>query len=213
MIEGILSPPLEQPRQAFSLNPGIPISRTIVDQVVTALSSNQGPGDNQRHLTSNFLSGGFTFELILYDKHLKKLRYVCLAYSLGLNHDAMNAWRAEQAVLSGVLPRLAGEYFGIEVDNGEFVIIDPLLSEHKVRESIWSMNDLDQLTEIPGIAKQALEIQRRQRQMLGLWFGKSLAKDEEVQGRQIMSIITRVALDEMDRGKPPCFNTPLPSRL
>lgn len=207
LIEDILSPPLEQPRQAFSLDPGTPFSRTIVDQVVAALSSNQGPDDNKRHLTSDFLSGGFTFELILYDKHLKKLRYVCLAYGLGLNHDAMNEWRAEQAVLTGVLSRLAGEYFCIGVDNSEFVIIDPLLSEAKVRESIWSLNDLDQLTEIPGSAKQALEIQRRQREMLGLWFGKSLAKGEEQQSRQITSIITRLALDEMDRAKPPRFET------
>lgn len=200
LIEDILSPPLEQPRQAFSLNPGTPISRTIVDQVVAALSSNQGPDDNQRHLTSNFLSGGIAFVLILYDQRLKKLRYVYLAYGLGLNPDAMNEWRTEQAVLSGVLPRLGGQYFGIEIDNIEFVMIDPLLSETKVRESIWSLNDLDQLTEIPGSAKQALEIQRRQRQMLGLWLGKSLAKDEEEQDRQIMSIITCVALDEMERG-------------
>lgn len=111
---------------------------------------------------------------------------------------------------SGALWRPAtfgGQYFGIEIDNIEFVMIVPLLSETKVRESIWSLNDLDQLTEIPGSAKQALEIQRRQREMLGLWFGKSLAKGEEQQSRQITSIITRLALDEMDRAKPPRFET------
>lgn len=185
MIEDILSPPLEQPKQEFSLNLGIPISRTIVDHVAAALLSNQAPGDSQRHLTSNFLSGGFAADLILYEQHLKKLRYVYLAYGLGLNRDAMNEWRTEQEVLSGVLPRLAGHYFGVEIDKSEFVIIDPLLSETKVRESIWSLNDLDQLTEIPGSAKQVLEIQRRQRQMLGLWFGKSLAKDEEEQTNHV----------------------------
>ncbi|MFD2651109.1 hypothetical protein [Brucella rhizosphaerae] len=209
LIEETLSPSAAYPQKAFfSSAPGIPISRAIADQLAAALLSDQRPDDGRRHsLTPNYLGGGFAFDLLLYDHQLKRLRYIYLAYGLGLNRRAMNEWRIERGVLAGTLPPLAGQYFGVEVENIEFVMIDPMLGETKVPERIWSLNDLDQLTEIPGSAKQALEIQLRQRQMLGLWFGKSLAIDEQEQCRQIMSIITRLALDEMDRGKPPRFDT------
>lgn len=215
LIEDTLSPSTEYPERRFPTSePGIPVSRAVVEHLVNALASEEQSGERQKHvLTSTDSSGGFAFDLILYDKELKRLRYIHLYYGLGHNREAMDAWRTEKAVLSGILPRLAAQYFCVEINHIEFVTIDPLLTETHVPDGIWCLQDLDLLTEIEGSAKLALEIQRRQRQMLSIWYGKILAKDETERNRQISSIITCFALEGIVRRKPPCFETLLPERI
>lgn len=99
----------------------------MVEQLAVTFLSERGAVEGQKHaLTPTDLSGGFACDLILYDEQFKRPLYIYPAYGLGLDLDAMDEWRTERAVLSGVSPHLATLYFGGEVTRSEFVMIDPL---------------------------------------------------------------------------------------
>ncbi|NKC47923.1 hypothetical protein HED54_03700 [Ochrobactrum anthropi ATCC 49188] len=118
------------------------------------------------------------------------MRYIHIAYGIGAERNALIQYEEDKAKLAGLLPRLAAQYFGVEIERTEFVIIDPLLSETKYLEGVWTLHDLDQLTGRPGTAQHALEIQKQQRNMLSLWFSANLSGDEiEKIDRSIRSFI------------------------
>ncbi len=192
---------------------GIPISARIVDQLTGVLSQEPDCKKFQRpSLTPTYLSGGFAFDLIVYDKQQKCLRYIHIAYGIGAERNALIQYEEDKAKLAGLLPRLAAQYFGVEIERTEFVIIDPLLSETKYLEGVWTLHDLDQLTGRPGTAQHALEIQKQQRNMLSLWFSAILSGDEIEKNRQINSIFHRLAHEELKRAKPLYFETLVPRR-
>ncbi|KAB2793773.1 hypothetical protein F9K96_00950 [Brucella anthropi] len=192
---------------------GIPISSSSMRKLVGALSEEaEGIMHYQPSLTPTYLSGGFAFDLIVYDKQQKCLRYIYIAYGIGAERIALIQYEEDKARLAGFLPRLAAQYFGVEIERTEFVIIDPLLSETKYLEGVWALHDLDQLTGRPGTAQHALEIQRQQRHMLSFWFSNSISTDETEQHRKIDSIINRLALEELTRAKPLHFHTLVPDQ-
>ncbi|MEE9924270.1 hypothetical protein [Brucella anthropi] len=192
---------------------GIPILSRSVVQLAAVLSQEpecnkfQGPS-----LTTTHLSGGFAFDLIVYDKQQKCLRYIHIAYGIGAERNALIQYEEDKAKLAGFLPRLAAQYFGVEIERTEFVIIDPLLSETKYLDGVWALHDLDQLTGRSGTAQHVLEIQRQQRHMLSFWFSNSISTDETEQHRKIDSIINRLALEELTRAKPLHFHTLVPDQ-
>lgn len=192
---------------------GIPILSRSVDQLAAVLS--QEPECNKFHgpfLTPTYLSGGFAFDLIVYDKQQKCLRYIHIAYGIGAERNALIQYEEDKAKLAGFLPRLTAQYFGVEIERTEFVIIDPLLSETKYLEGVWALHDLDQLTGRSGTAQRVLEIQRQQRLMLSFWFSNSISPDETEQHRKIDSIINRLALEELTRAKSLHFHTLVPDQ-
>ncbi|MBR7651330.1 hypothetical protein KCX83_03220 [Brucella oryzae] len=192
---------------------GIPISSSSMRKLVGALSEEaEGIMHYQPSLTPTYLSGGFAFDLIVYDLQQKCLRYIHIAYGIGAERIALIQYEEDKARLAGFLPRLAAQYFGVEIERTEFVIIDPLLSETKYLEGVWALHDLDQLTGRPGTAQHALEIQRQQRHMLSFWFSNSISTDETEQHRKIDSIINRLALEELTRAKPLQFHTLVPDQ-
>ncbi|MDH7790188.1 hypothetical protein [Ochrobactrum sp. AN78] len=193
--------------------PGIPILSRSVDQLAEVLSQEpecnkfQGPP-----LTPTYLSGGFAFDLIVYNKPQRCLRYIQIAYGIGNERSAQIQWEEDKAKLASFLPRIGTQYFSVEIERTEFVTIDPLLSDTKYLEGVWALHDLDQLTGKSGTAQHALEIQRQQRHMLSFWFGNSLSSDETEQHRKIDLIINRLALEELARAKPLHFQTLVPDR-
>lgn len=193
--------------------PGIPISSHSVDQLAAVLS--QEPEAHIRQwpsLTPTYLSDGFAFDLIVYDKLQKRLRFIHMAYGISTERNALVQYEEDKAKLACFLRRMGTQYFGIEIERTEFVIIDPLLGETKYLEGVWALRDLDQLTGRPGTAQHVLEIRRQQRHMLSVWFGKSLPHDQTEQHRQIDSIINRFAREELERAKPLYFETLVPDR-
>lgn len=209
-IESMISATDERTSTSTS---GIPVLSRSVDQLAAVLSQEPECNNFQRpSLTPSYLSGGFAFDLIVYDKQQKCLRYIHIAYGIGDDRNALIQYEEDKVKLAGFLPRLAAQYFGVEIERTEFVIIDPLLSETKYLEGVWALHDLDQLTGRPGTAQHALEIQKRQRNMLSLWFSNSISTDETEQHRKIDSIINRLALEELTRAKPLYFETLVPHR-
>jgi len=188
---------------------GIPISARNVDQLTGVLS--QEPECKNFQRPSLTLSVGFAFDLIVYDQQQKCLRYIQISYGISVERNALFQWEQDKARLANLLPRLATQYFGVEIELTEFVIIDPLLSETKYLEGVWTLHDLDQLTGRPGTAQHALEIQKQQN-MLSLWFCASLSGDEIEKNRQINSIFHRLAHEELKRAKPLYFETLVPDR-
>ncbi|MEN3141610.1 hypothetical protein ABDF71_06230 [Ochrobactrum sp. WV_118_8] len=192
---------------------GIPISSSSMRKLVGALSEEaEGIMHYQPTLTPTYLSGGFAFDLIVYDKQQKCLRYIHIAYGIGAERIALIQYEEDKARLAGFLPRLAAQYFGVEIERTEFVIIDPLLSETKYLEGVWALHDLDQLTGRSGTAQHVLEIQRQQRHMLSFWFSNSLSGSEMEKHRQLNSIFHRLAHEELTRAKQLHFHTLVPDQ-
>ncbi|GAA5664921.1 hypothetical protein Brsp07_03419 [Brucella sp. NBRC 14130] len=192
---------------------GIPISSRSMRKLVGALSEEaEGIMHYQPTLTPTYLSGGFAFDLIVYDKQQKCLRYIHIAYGIGAERIALIQYEEDKARLAGFLPRLAAQYFGVEIERTEFVIIDPLLSETKYLEGVWALHDLDQLTGRSGTAQHVLEIQRQQRHMLSFWFSNSLSGSEMEKHRQLNSIFHRLAHEELTRAKQLHFHTLVPDQ-
>ncbi|KAB2662420.1 hypothetical protein F9K91_22500 [Brucella tritici] len=192
---------------------GIPISSSSMRKLVGALSEEaEGIMHYQPSLTPTYLSGGFAFDLIVYDLQQKCLRYIHIAYGIGNERSAQIQWEEDKAKLASFLPRIGTQYFGVEIERTEFVTIDPLLNETKYLEGVWALHDLDQLTGRSGTAQHVLEIQRQQRHMLSFWFSNSLSGSEMEKHRQLNSIFHRLAHEELKRAKPLHFQTLVPDR-
>lgn len=209
-IESMISATDERTSTSTS---GIPILSRSVDQLADVLSQEpkcnkfQGPS-----LTPSYLSGGFAFDLIGYDKPQRCLRYIQIAYGIGNERSAQIQWEEDKAKLASFLPRIGTQYFGVEIERTEFATIDPLLSETKYLEGVWALHDLDQLTGRSGTAQHVLEIQRQQRHMLSFWFSNSLSGNEMEKHQQLNSIFHRLAHEELKRAKPLHFQTLVPDR-
>lgn len=206
-IESIISGADERTSMTPS---GIPISARNVDQLTGVLS--QEPECKNFQRPSLTLSGGFSFDLIIYDKPKRCLRYIQIAYGIGNERSAQIQWEEDKAKLASFLPRIGTQYFGVEIERTEFVTIDPLLSETKYLEGVWALHDLDQLTGRSGTAQHVLEIQRQQRHMLSFWFSNSVSGNEMEKHRQLNSIFHRLAHEELKRAKPMHFQSLVPDR-
>ena len=115
-----------------------------------------------------------------------------------MHKATLDHWRNEVSAMPSALARLVSQYYGIDIEQYEFALIDPLLNESQCEKGIWALADLDRLLGVPGIAKKALNVQEALREELIIWIGDTFAKTEAEQARLINKEIARIAIEAIE---------------
>lgn len=174
----------------------MPITRDTLNHVTESVASKSAPAKTDIEIAASALpTKPYAFDLLDYDAEQKQLRLLSMVYGVSVHKDTLCQWRNEVSAMPSALTRLASQYYGIDIEQYEFALIDPLLNESQTEEGIWALADLDCLLGVPGIAKKALTVQEALREELIIWIGDTFAKMEAEQARLIDKEIARIAIE------------------
>ncbi|RRY17103.1 hypothetical protein EGJ57_19130 [Brucella anthropi] len=177
----------------------MPITRDALNHVIESAVSKSAPAKTDIEIAASALPARpYAFDLLHYDAEKKRLQLISMIYGISVHKATLDYWRNEVSAMPSALARLASQYYGIDIEQYEFALIDPLLNESQTEEGIWALADLDRLIGVPGIAKKALNVQEARREELIIWIGDTFAKTEAEQARLINKEIARIALEALD---------------
>ncbi|KAB2784134.1 hypothetical protein F9K97_18835 [Brucella anthropi] len=177
----------------------MPLTRDTFNNVIETIASKSVVNEiDADRIASKLPAGPYAFDLVLYDQEQKRIRVFSLIYSISAHKEALYRWRSEASNTSALWERLASQYFGIDIEQCEFALIDPLLAESRVEDGIWALADLDRLIGAPGIAEKLLGVQEALREELIIWLGDTFAKTEDEQAQLIDEEIKKIALEALD---------------
>ncbi|MBB4096115.1 hypothetical protein [Brucella pecoris] len=183
----------------FRSSRSMPLTRDTFSNVIESVASKSLVDENDIDRSASELPAGpYTFELMFYEQERTRLRVFSLIYGVSAHKRALDQWRIEASTASALWGRLAQQYYGIDIDHYEFVLIDPLLSESQPEEGVWALSDLDGLLGIPEIAEKVLGVQEALREELIIWLGDTFAKTVEEQARLIGEEIAKMAVEALD---------------
>ncbi|EXL07795.1 hypothetical protein BG46_08880 [Brucella anthropi] len=182
----------------------MPITRDTLNHVIESVASKSAPAKTDIEIAASALPARpYAFDLLDYDAEQKQLRVLSMVYGISVHKDRLCQWRNEVSAMPSALTRLASQYYGIDIEQYEFALIDPLLDESQTEEGIWALADLDCLLGVPGIAKKALTVQEALREELIIWIGDTFAKTEAEQARMIDKEIAKMAIQAIDSASLP----------
>ncbi|MEJ5022950.1 hypothetical protein WH297_24930 [Ochrobactrum vermis] len=178
----------------------MPITRDTFNHVVEAVASKSAPAKTDvETITSALPTGPYAFDLVHYDAENAQLLMLSMVYGVSTHKVALDQRRVEASTVAPTLARLASQYYGIEIAQCEFALIDPLLSESQRKDGVWALADLDSLVGKVGIAEQVMGVQEALREELVIWLGDTFAKTEAEQARLIDEEIAKIAIEALDR--------------
>lgn len=182
----------------------MPITRDTLNHVIESVASKSAPARTDIEIATAALPARpYAFDLLHYDAKKKRLQLICMTYGISAHNDALCQWRKEVSTTIPVLARLASQYYGIEIAQCEFALIDPLLSESQREDGVWALADLDSLVGKGGIAEKVLGVQEALRKELIIWLGDTFAKTEDEQAQLIDEEIAKIAVEALDRMSAP----------
>ncbi|PWL16438.1 hypothetical protein DKP76_17385 [Falsochrobactrum shanghaiense] len=182
----------------------MPITRDTLNHVTESVASKSVPAKTDIEIAASALPARpYAFDLLDYDAEQKQLRVLSMVYGISVHKDTLCQWRNEVSAMPSALTRLASQYYGIDIEQYEFALIDPLLNESQAEEGIWALADLDRLIGVPGVAKKALNVQEALREELIIWIGDTFAKTEAEQARLINKEIAKIAVEAIDSASLP----------
>lgn len=182
----------------------MPITRDTLNHVTESVASKSAPAKTDIEIAASALPARpYAFDLLDYDAEKKQLRVLSMVYGISVHKDTLCQWRNEVSAMPSALTRLTSQYYGIDIEQYEFALIDPLLDESQTEEGIWALADLDRLLGVPGIAQKALNVQEALREELIIWIGDTFAKTEAEQARLIDEEIARIAIEAIDSRSAP----------
>ena len=200
LIEEAVAKAAVKVQRDFRSSRSMPLTRDTFNDVIESVTSKSLADENDTDRSASELpTDPYTFELVSYEQERKCLRVLSLIYGISGHKGALDQWRIEASTASALWERLAQQYYGIDIDHYEFVLIDPLLSESLPEEGIWALSDLDGLLGIPEIAEKVLGVQEALREELIKWLGDTFAKTEEEQARLIDEEIAKMAVEALDQ--------------
>ncbi len=186
----------------------MPITRDTLNHVIESVASKSAPAKTDIEIAATALpSRPYAFDLLHYDAEKKQLQLISMVYGISVHKATLDHWRNEVSAMPSALARLASQYYGIDIEQYEFALIDPLLNESQTEEGIWALADLDRLIGVPGIAKKALTVQEALREELIIWIGDTFAKTEAEQARMIDKEIAKIAIEAIDSASLPQAQT------
>jgi len=182
----------------------MPITRDTLNHVTESVASKSAPAKTDIDIAASALPARpYAFDLLDYDAEQKQLRVLSMVYGVSVHKDTLCQWRAAASNTPSMWGGLASQYYGIDIEQYEFALIDPLLDESQTEEGIWALADLDRLIGVPGIAKKALNVQEALREELIIWIGDTFAKTEAEQARLIDKEIAKIAVEAIDSASLP----------
>lgn len=182
----------------------MPITRETLNHVIESVASKSAPAKTDIEIAATALPlRPYAFDLLYYDAEKKQLQLISMVYGISVHKATLDHWRNEVSAMPSALARLASQYYGIDIEQYEFALIDPLLNESQIEEGIWALADLDRLLGVPGIAKKALNVQEALREELIIWIGDTFAKTEAEQARLIDKEIAKIAVEAIDSASLP----------
>lgn len=177
----------------------MPITRDTLNHVIESVASKSAPARNGIEIAAAALPARpYAFDLLHYDAEKKRLLMLSMAYGISAHKDMLDQWRNEVSTMPSVWSRLAPQYYGIDIDQCEWALIDPLLNASQAEAGIWSLADLDRLIGKVGIAEKVLRVQEALREELIVGLGDTFAKTEDEQAQFIDEEIIRIALEALD---------------
>ncbi|ABS13425.1 hypothetical protein I6H96_09005 [Brucella anthropi] len=188
----------------FRSSRSMPLTRDTFNNVIESVASKSLAVENDIDRSVLELPAGpYTFELMFYEQERRRLRVFSLIYGISAHKRALDQWRIEASNMPLVWPRLAQQYYGIDIEQCEFALIDPLLSESQRQDGIWALADLDRLIDAPGVAEKVLGVQEALREELIIWLGDTFAETEAEQARLIDEEIAKIAVEALDKMSTP----------
>ncbi len=182
----------------------MPITRDTLNHMIESVASKSAPVKTDIEIAASALPARpYAFDLLHYDAKQKQLRVLSMVYGVSVHKDTLCQWRTAASNTPFMWGRLASQYYGIDIEQYEFALIDPLLNESQTEEGIWALADLDRLIGVPGIAKKALNVQEALREELIIWIGDTFAKTEAEQARMIDKEIAKIAIEAIDSASLP----------
>lgn len=182
----------------------MPITRDTLNHVIESVASKSAPAKTDIDIAASALPARpYAFDLLDYDAEQKQLRVLSMVYGVSVHKDTLCQWRATASNTPSMWGRLASQYYGIDIEQYEFALIDPLLDESQTEEGIWALADLDRLLGVPGVAKKALNVQEALREELIVGLGDTFAKTEAEQARLIDKEIAKIAIEAIDSASLP----------
>ncbi|AIK44807.1 hypothetical protein [Brucella anthropi] len=181
----------------------MPITRDKLNHVIESVAPKSVPTMSIEIATSALPTKPYAFDLVHYDAEKNQLLMFSMVYGIYAHKNALCEWRIEASTIAPVLARLASEYYSIDIEQCEFALIDPLLSESQCQDGIWALADLDGLIGKTGIAEKALDVQEALREELIIWLGDTFAKTEDEQAQLIDEEIAKIAVEGLDRMSTP----------
>lgn len=177
----------------------MPITRDALNHVIESVASKSAPAKTDIEIAASALPARpYAFDLLDYDAEKKQLRVLSMVYGISVHKDTLCQWRNEVSAMPSALARLASQYYGIDIEQYEFALIDPLLSESQRKDGVWALADLDSLVGKGGIAEKVLGVQEALREELIIWLGDTFAKTEDEQARLIDEEIAKIAVEALD---------------
>lgn len=178
----------------------MPITRDTFNHVVEAVASKSAPAKPDVETTTSALpTGPYAFDLVHYGAENARLLMLSMVYGISTHKVALDQRRGEASTVATTMARLASQYYGIEIAQCEFALIDPLLSESQRKDGVWALADLDSLVGKGGIAEKVMGVQEALREELVIWLGNTFAKTEAEQARLIDEEIAKIAIEALDR--------------
>ncbi|WP_024896943.1 hypothetical protein [Brucella rhizosphaerae] len=178
----------------------MPITRDTLNHVIESVASKSAPAKTDIEVAASALPAKpYAFDLLHYDAEQKQLRVLSMVYGVSAHKDTLCQWRTAASNTPSMWGRLASQYYGIDIEQYEFALIDPLLDESQAEAGIWALADLDRLIGKVGIAEKILRVQEALREELIVGLGDTFAKTEDEQARLIDKEIARIALEALDR--------------
>ncbi|MBR7654819.1 hypothetical protein KCX83_21215 [Brucella oryzae] len=178
----------------------MPITRDTFNHVIESVASKSASAKTGIDIATAALpTRPYAFDLVDYDEEKRRLRIFSMIYSVSVHKDALCQWRIEASTIAPVLARLVSEYYSIDIEQCEFALIDPLLSESQCLEGIWALADLDGLIGKTGIAEKALGVQEALREELIIWLGETFAETEAEQAQLIDEEIAKITVEALDK--------------
>ncbi|PWL16288.1 hypothetical protein DKP76_18300 [Falsochrobactrum shanghaiense] len=182
----------------------MPITRDTLNHVTESVASKSAPAKTDIEIAASTLPARpYAFDLLHYDAEQKQLRVLSMVYGISVHKETLCQWRTAASNTPSMWGRLASQYYGIDIEQYEFALIDPLLDESQTEEGIWALADLDRLIGVPGIAKKALNVQEALREELIVGIGDTFAKTEAEQARLIDKEIAKIAVEAIDNASLP----------
>lgn len=168
------------------------LSREDLEQLVRARALRTTVNVAQK----NSLEGGsFACDLLVHDPDARRARWFHLVAGASYDKGIMGQWKSEIATFATALPRLARQYYGVDVQELECALIDPFVDESRPEAGIWALGDIDVLTGQAGTTEKILSMRAQFRETLRNKIGESFASDEETQRRLIDDALQRVAME------------------
>lgn len=177
----------------------MPVTRDMLNHVIASVASKSAPAKTDIEIAAAALpSRSYAFDLLHYDAEKKRLLMLSMVYGISVHKDTFDHWRTTASNAPSMWGRLAQQYYGIDIDDCAFALIDPLLDESRIEEGIWALTDLDRLIGKDGIAEKVLGAQEALREELIIWLGDTFAKTEAEQARLIDAEIAKIAFEALD---------------